>query len=257
MDIYQHFRKEEHAFIDKVLEWKDSVELQYSPKLTDFLDPREQEIVKLVIGKNTDVLLMENGGSEFTERKRMLLYPAYYSPSEDDFQLTLFQIEYPSKFVSIEHRQVLGSLMSIGLKRSKYGDILFENERIQMVVSKEIDSFIELNLQSIGKASISLKQIPFSEIIIHKEEWLQQSVTFSSMRLDVVVSTTTQISRQKAQIFINNGLVKVNWKIIENTTFDCKSGDIISIRGYGRVKLISTEGKTKKDKWRFIVGKQK
>ena len=45
-DIYQHFRQDERPFIDQALEWKQIVLDQYRMKLTDFLDPREQVIVK-------------------------------------------------------------------------------------------------------------------------------------------------------------------------------------------------------------------
>ena len=46
MSIYQHFRPEERGFIDQALNWKDFVENKYAPKLTDYLDPREQQILK-------------------------------------------------------------------------------------------------------------------------------------------------------------------------------------------------------------------
>ncbi len=52
MSIYQHFRPEEKEFIDQVLNWKEYVEQTYAPKLTDFLDPREQLILKMIIGES-------------------------------------------------------------------------------------------------------------------------------------------------------------------------------------------------------------
>jgi len=257
MDIYQHYRKEEHAFIDKVVGWKDAVEQQYSPKLTDFLDPRETEIVRSVIGNGPDVLVECFGGSETSERKRVFIFPSYYQPEEADFQLSLFQLDYPSKYVSIEHRQVLGTLMSIGLKRTKYGDILFNDDIVQLVVAKEIADFIKMNLQSIGKATIALRERSLSQIITTTEEWGEQSVSVSSLRIDTVIAAIYNVSRQKGQALIQSGLVKVNWKVIENPSFECKERDLFSVRGYGRSKLISIEGKTKKEKWRIIVGKQK
>ena len=56
MSIYQHFRPEERGFIDQVLNWKDFVENKYAPKLTDFLDPREQQILKMIIGQQTALI---------------------------------------------------------------------------------------------------------------------------------------------------------------------------------------------------------
>jgi RNA-binding protein YlmH len=65
------------------------------------------------------------------------------------------------------------------------------------------------------------------------------------------------LSRQKSQVLIGQGLVKVNWMVIESPSFECQMGDLISTRGFGRVKILSIEGKTKKDKWRITIGKQK
>ncbi|WP_077617748.1 RNA-binding protein [Bacillus sinesaloumensis] len=257
MNLYQHFRKEEHAFIDQVLEWKQLVENQYSPKLTDFLDPREQEIVKQVIGTNGDTLVDFFGGKEGLERKRALIYPTYFSPNEDDYNLSYFELKYPVKFVTVDHRKVLGSLMSLGLKRSKFGDILTHDERIQLIVAKEIADFVRMNLNSVGKATVSLTEIPVTEILLVNEDWTEQVVTVSSLRLDTVLSSVLNVSRQKVQALIENGLVKVNWKVIDQTSFECKESDVLSVRGYGRSKLHSIDGKTKRDKWRINVGRQK
>ncbi|THE14401.1 RNA-binding protein [Bacillus timonensis] len=257
MNLYQHFRKEEHAFIDQVLEWKQTVENQYSPKLTDFLDPREQEIVKQVIGTNGEILVDFFGGKDGLERKRALLYPTYFEPNEDDYHLAFFEVKYPVKFVTVDHRKVLGSLMSLGLKRTKFGDILTQDEQIQIVVANEIADYVRMNLTAVGKATISLSEINSTDLLEVNEEWTEQTVTVSSLRLDVVLSSILNLSRQKVQVLIENGLVKVNWKKIEQTSFECKETDVLSVRGYGRSKLHSIEGKTKKEKWRIIVGRQK
>jgi len=65
------------------------------------------------------------------------------------------------------------------------------------------------------------------------------------------------LSRQKAKLLVQNGLVKVNFKVVEQSSFEVEKGDLISIRGYGRSKVLSIEGKTKKEKWKIVVGKQK
>jgi RNA-binding protein YlmH len=257
MTIYQHFRTEEHAFIDHVVEWKESVISTYSPRLSDFLDPREQLIVKSIIGQDQEVLVRFFGGTEHAERRRALLYPSYYEPDEEDFQLQLFEIQYPQKFVSIEHPQVLGSLMSLGLKRSKYGDILFQEENIQLLVAKEISDFIKMNLVSIGRAKVVVMERKLDEIFHIVEEWKEEFRTVSSMRLDIIVAESYNLSRSKATPLIKGGVVKVNWKQIEETSFECKEGDIISVRGHGRCKICEIEGKTKRDKWRMKIGKAK
>lgn len=255
--IYQHFRNEEKQFIDQVLEWKDIVLNQYSPKLTDFLDPREQEIVASVIGENLDIKVMFSGGVQDTERKRAFIYPDYYQPHEEDFQLTLFEIHYASKFVSLQHRQVLGSLMSLGLKRSKFGDIRFYEEVVQFVCASENADYLRANFHEIGRAKVTLKEMSVEKLIPHVEDVQEIVTTVSSLRLDVVCSAIYTISRQKIQPLITNGLVKVNWKTVDSVSFECREGDTLSVRGFGRSKLVSMEGKTKKDRFRVIIHKQK
>ena len=90
MNIYQHFRPEEREFIDQVLNWKDYVETAYTPKLTDFLDPREQHILKTIIGENGNVKYQFFGGLSETERKRALIMPDYFIPTLEEFQISSF-----------------------------------------------------------------------------------------------------------------------------------------------------------------------
>ncbi|MBS8263382.1 RNA-binding protein [Mesobacillus boroniphilus] len=257
MSIYQHFRPEEREFIDQVINWKEYVEQNYAPKLTDFLDPREQQILSTVIGKHADVKWEFFGGAKGTERKRALLFPEYLEAKEEDFQIKLFGIDYAKKFVNIEHRQVLGSLMSLGLKRGKFGDILIDGDVVQFFAAEEIADYIRLQLESIGKASIGLSELPFENAVAIAEEWNEMNTTVSSLRLDTVMSALFNLSRQKSQLLIQHGQVKVNWTAIENTAFECGEGDVISARGYGRAKMITIEGKTKKDKYRVIAGRKK
>lgn len=252
--IYQHFRSEEKEFINQVLTWKESVEQYYSPKLTDFLDPRQQYIVRSIIGKHGEIKSQFFGGMDQTERKRAILYPEYYQPEINDFEISLFEIDYPKKFISLDHRKVLGSLMSLGLKREKFGDIIINKDRIQFFVSKEIDGFVKMHLQQIGRANITLKELPLNEAILPEEVWSEFEASTSSLRLDVILATAFRLSRNKAQALIQQGRTKVNWETIEEPAFDCDEGDVISARGHGRCTIFEVIGKTRKDKLRVRLG---
>ncbi|RDU38500.1 RNA-binding protein [Neobacillus piezotolerans] len=257
MNIYQHFRPGEREFIDQALQWKSQVESSYSVKLTDFLDPREQHILKMLIGETGEVRVAFWGGPDYVERKRALLLPDYAEAALDEFQISLIDIRYPSKFVTIEHPQVLGTLMSLGLKRGKFGDILNGEGKAQFLCASEVADFVKMQVESIGRASVSLSEIPMEQALEPAEAWTEDTMTVSSLRLDAVLAAIHHISRQKAQLFIQQGLVKVNWAEAANPAFEICEGDMISARGYGRSRLIAIEGKTKKEKWRIIAGKQK
>ncbi|RBW67357.1 RNA-binding protein [Bacillus taeanensis] len=256
MKVFQHFREDERSFVEQVLEWQEYVHDFYAIKRTDFLDPREQEIAEQIIGKQNDVKISFWGGSEYAERKRAIFYPDYYEPSLDDYGLMLYQVRYPSKFISIEHRDLLGALMGIGLKRLKFGDILIRDNNVQVVVAEEIAEFVEWNLESVGRSAIKLEQSPFSEIIQLQEKWDEQTGTVSSMRLDAILSEIYHLSRSKVIPYIQSGLVKVNWKRVESSSYECEPGDYLSVRGLGRSKIIEVSGKTKKDKCRIVYGRK-
>lgn len=256
-DIYQHFREEEHALIDKILEWKETVEIQYRMKLTDFLDPREQFILQSIIGNHGDVKVKFFGGSDQVERKRAIFFPDYRIPDIDDFQISVFEINYPKKFVTLEHRQVLGALMSIGLKREKYGDILIKDDVVQIIIAKEIENFVKLHFNEVGNTSISLQNVSFDYIIQPNVFIDEKMTTVTSLRLDAVCSAIYNLSRQKTKVLIQNGHVKVNWKKVEDPSFELFEGDLISTRGFGRSKVLEIEGRTKKDKWKVKVGQVK
>ena len=92
-----------------------------------------------------------SGGIEGAERQRVLLFPDYYSLEQTDFQICLFEIVYPKKFITLEHRQILGTLMSLGLRREKFGDILIQNDQIQFIAAEEIRTYLSVNLEKSEK----------------------------------------------------------------------------------------------------------
>jgi RNA-binding protein YlmH len=257
MSIYQHFRPEEKEFIDHALNTIEQVTFSYAPKLTDFLDPRQQQILGSLLGQGDEVKIRFFGGASEVERKRALLFPDYYSPEQSDFQLCLFEIVYPKKFITLDHRQVLGTLMSLGLKREKFGDILIQNDQVQFIAAEEMETYLTVNLEKVGKASVTIQKIPFMNMIQVEESWGEHHYTVSSLRLDTILATALQISRQKVQALIGSGKVKVNFKQTEKTSADCQVGDTISIRGFGRCKIISINGQSKKEKWKITLGKKK
>lgn len=252
-NVYQHFRKDEHPFIDSIFGWVDQVENQYSPYLTEFLDPRQTYILENLVRQRSDLHFLFYGGYEQAERKRCLIYPDYYEPTQDDFDIQLFEIIYPKKFTLLSHGQILGTLVNSGLKRESFGDIISDSERWQFFVNRKIEQFLTLQIEKIGNVSIRLEKRKYTEVIFPKDEWVQEMIILSSLRLDNLISGIYNISRQRSKQLIESGKVKVNW--IENIRPDFLVYllDVVSVRGFGRIKIQVIEGKTKKNKLRVLV----
>ena len=74
--IYQHFSQDDIPFIDKGLEWIKRVEDTYAPVLTPFINPHQEQILRVLAG--TYGLGYQSSGDFLpTESVRVLLYPEY------------------------------------------------------------------------------------------------------------------------------------------------------------------------------------
>ncbi len=214
--------------------------------MTSFLDPRGQYILEVIVGSFEDMKVSYFGGQS-AERKRAIIVPSYFEPTEGDFEEVLIQINYPEKFVSIQHQHVLGTLMSLGIEREQVGDILV-GDTIQFVLTKQLESYIMMELTKIKGATVKLDSIPFKDMIQSKENWNIHHSTVSALRLDVVLKEMIRKSRSIAKQLIEKKRVKVNHTLIDSPDFQLQNNDLLSIQGFGRARIIDIGGKTKKEK---------
>lgn len=214
--------------------------------MTSFLDPREQYILEVIVGSFEDMKVSYFGGQS-AERKRAIIAPSYFEPTEGDFEEVLIQINYPEKFVSIQHQHVLGTLLSLGIEREQVGDILV-GDTIQFVLTKQLESYIMMELTKIKGATVKLDSIPFKDMIQSKENWNIHHSTVSALRLDVVLKEMIRKSRSIAKQLIEKKRVKVNNTLIDSPDFQLQNNDLLSIQGFGRARIIDIGGKTKKEK---------
>lgn len=253
--ILQHFRKDEQPFIETAIGWIREVEDTYSPKLTGFLDPRQLRIVESLAGSSS-LIVGSNGAFPDAERRRVLIYPDYFVPERDDYRIAMFNVKYASKFLSLDHKDILGSMMSLGIDRSKFGDIRVANDEVQFAVVDELNDYMTANFISIGKAKVTVEESHRPEDWIETTDtWTEEMYIVSSLRLDVVTAALVNIARPKAASLIHGGKVKLNWAVRDQPAFELQESDMISIRGSGRFKVIAIEGRTRKDKIRLVVGK--
>ena len=144
--------------------------------------------------------------------------------------------------------------MGTGMKREMFGDIMSDGERWQVFVTESVSNYISTQLNKVGNISVRLETKDYTDIITPIDDWTIERDTVSSLRVDTVISSIYNISRQRAKELVTGGKVKVNWTPHERPDFELDMLDILSIRGYGRIQIREIEGKTKKDKWRIQFG---
>lgn len=256
MGLYQHFRPEEHVYIDRALEWIEHASERHQLRLTDFLDPRQAHILNALAGNEPDIQLKLNGGSEQAERVRAILAPAYYTLEQSDFELAVVKLtSTDQRFTQLKHPDVLGSILGLGVRRDKLGDIHLHDAYCHCVTSIEIAEFIHLHLQQVHRVQIVTEIIPLADLIAKPDEFTEMEYTVASMRLDAVLSEAARQSRAKTLQPIRTGACKVNWKVEQNPAIEVGAGDVISLKGFGRIRILAVDGPTRKGRMRVKAGK--
>lgn len=231
-------------FIDSLL----VVEQKNISYITDFMTPNEIEYCKRAINTfySGDYEILPDRDS--CERNCILLHSVGEYFDEDDY------IDYISCARindNIDHRDVLGSILGLGISRNKIGDIIFTDDEIIIILKNSLTNFVISNLNSIGKYKVEFRRvdkIDFNKIQDSSKSYIG---IVSSLRIDVVLSEITNLSRKNTGILIKSGKIKINHEVSNKNHIELEEGDLISVRGYGRYRLNEVLGKTRKDKLRI------
>ena len=252
-ELYQHFAAEDIPFIDKGLEWLRQVDEHYAPILSPFINPHQVFILG-TLGNNRGIKTFSSTSHVPSEYARVILAPDYFTPSLEDFEMVLLEIEYPSKFQQLTHSKILGTVLNrLGIDRKLFGDILVTEEKAQIIVDQRFITLFQDGIQKISKLPVSLVERPFSDRIESKDEYQEKEVLVSSLRLDAFLSSILKLSRSQTSALVEKKLVQVNYHIVEKSDYQVKIGDLISVRRFGRIVLLKENGQTKKDKKKLTV----
>ena len=215
---------------------------------TCFLSPRELELAKYLFGNEPGLYAF--GGYEDAERKMLIYLPDYLEEDslyEEDSPLVCLRATYFEKD-DLSHRDFLGSLMGSGIARETVGDICVGKGCCDFFVTAEIAPYIHQNFLSAGRTKLHLEQIPLLEAQIPEPEVKEIKDTLASLRLDSVISSGFRIGRSLASQYVSAGKAAIDGLPCEKPDKAVSEGMKISVRGLGKIKLVSVNGRTKKDR---------
>lgn len=162
------------------------------------------------------------------------------------YPIECLDIRWNTKFASAGHRDILGAMMGLSIEREMTGDIVIAGEGLAyLFVISDMADYIIANLESAGRASLKIARHE-GEMICPEPEGMHIRVTLASQRLDAFVSAGYDLSRSEAQKLINGGLVKLNHVPETRTDHQVSEGDLISVRGHGRMKIEALLGQTRR-----------
>lgn len=254
--LEKYKKQEDRLLLSKVLDKSKFCLEKNKIETTDFLDLSQKELVSkfLQVCKNEQYIFY--GGLENAERTVAIFYPEkleeIIKENKFDFNtiFSVIRITLPNELKgTYEHRNYLGALMKLGLKREKIGDIIVYEEGADIIVKPEIEEFLITNLNELTRFNKSkIEKIKLNEIKQIEKVKIEEKITVSSMRLDNIVSEIARCSRNKADELLIGERVLVNFETITKASKEIKEKDIITIRGKGRFEIIEILGNSKKRK---------
>ena len=250
-DILKHIlNKDDKILYSKVLEQLIFSNKKYEKTFSEFLPPlKATEILQYIKKNNTFQNVEIFGGYENAERVMLGFCPEYLELEKNDFPICILEITYNEKYSrELTHRDFLGSLIGLGIDRSKIGDIILDGNKAICFVEQDIANYIEFNLEKVGSTKIKIKSSSLKEYEIPKQNFEEKTIIVASLRLDSVLGHSFNLARGKISDLIKGEKAFLNWALETSPAKIVKENDIITLRNFGRIKILNISGKTKKDR---------
>ena len=247
---------EDRLLLAKVLDRAEQAERRSIPAATDFLSPAQrvqaEDLLRLAgISENAFASL---GGYPEAERRILLFLPDWLDREDAGSQSPLRCLRAAFRPEEAPtHRDLLGSLMGLGIVREKVGDILVSPDSADLIVLDTVADFLLQNWTSAGRTHLTVMAIEPENLRVPEIRMEEVRDTVSSLRLDAVIASALRMARGKAAELVERGAVQVNWRPCAKPDKLLSEGDTVSARGFGKFQLAQVGGLTKKGRIAIVV----
>ena len=247
---------EDRLLLAKVLDRAAQARDRSVPAATDFLSPaqRAQALDLLRLANVPETSYTALGGWEGAERRILLFLPDWLEAEDagDHAPLRCLRASFRED-EGLSHRDLLGSLMGLGVVREKLGDILVSPDGADLVVLDTVATFLLQNWTSAGRAKLTVSAIDPEDLRIPEVRCREVRDTVSSLRLDAVCASALHMARGKAAALIESGKVQLNWRECVKPDKLLSEGDVVSARGLGKFELAEVGSVTRKGRTSILV----
>lgn len=233
--------------------------------ITPFLSPKDRLRAERYLSAE-GIPFRSFGGYVEAERQRIYLLPDYMD-MEGTLHELLSSFSLDSEIVTLRiagsgyrtlgHRDFLGALLSLGLERSVLGDLAVNEKGTEAFLFCEtaIADFLMTEMQSVGNDKVRLLRVNAEEIELPTRRTQAISDTVASPRLDSIVAALCGLSREKARQTVCAGLVELNYEREDRPDRTVSAESVISVRGFGKYRVLSVTDHTKKGRIRLLAEK--
>lgn len=237
---------EERMLLARVLDKREQCLRRSAPVHTAFLSPAQCAAVQRLLtqcGARDGFVF--HGGFDGAERRMLFFLPDWQEePDIDDTICHISSKLYETE--SVSHRDVLGSLMGMGVAREMIGDILVQEDALHVLAASEIADFLIAGWDSAGRAHISPQCAALADVPDAAPSVREIRDTVAAPRLDALVAAGFSASRSRAAELVESGRVQLNYRVCTKSAQMGAEGDVISVRGMGKLTVAQIGGTTKK-----------
>ena len=236
---------EDRLLLARVLDKYEQSQRKNIPAATPFLSPWEQQLAQALLnaaGVRDGYGL--DGGYEEAERKLLVFLPDWMEEAEGE--LVFLRASFHGQDSTLTHRDILGSLMGLGVERDRLGDILVSPHSADIIAAPSLRDFFLREWGEAGRVKLSVVEIGREELILPQVQVKLIRDTVSSLRLDAVTATAFSMSRGRAAELIAAGRVNLDHVPCLKPDKPVAEGAVLTARGFGRARLREVGGLSKK-----------
>lgn len=248
---------EERVLLARVLDKLELAQNRGVPAHTPFLSPGEQASVTDLLNSVGRPRHLFWGGYPDSERQVCLLLADWQEEdgvlTDPEGPLTAIEAKFPAD-APLTHRDILGSLMGLGVTREVLGDILLPQPGLcQVVVLREAASILLSQWEGAGRYKVSLSEIPLQQLTPKPAQVKTIRDTVATPRLDAVVASGFSLSRSKAAALVAAGKVSLNHRECLKADRQVGEGDVLTCRGLGKCVVKEVPGQSKKGRTMLVI----
>ena len=235
---------EERVLLGHILDKYDQCRQRNLPTNTAFLSPAEaqgaRDLLRAAAIHEGFALL---GGYEGAERRMLFFLPDWQEEADaSDAMVFLRAAWHESEHPT--HRDLLGSLMALGVERETSADL---------IVSAGVAQYLLDNWTGAGRTALRLTAIGADALRVPEQKVKEIRDTVATLRLDAVTAAGFSMSRGKAAELIAAGRVQKNYREVTKGDASVTQGDVISARGLGKFEVAEVGGLSKKGRTGILL----
>jgi RNA-binding protein YlmH len=242
---YTSNKEGEEHILSRLADLQERCQRIGQPCFLGFLDEFQQKVCASAL-RRSPLYSRFFGGYEDAERMFLCLSP-WEGVEEEQFPIACAEVSFRPQD-GLTHRDLLGSLMGLGLKREVVGDIVMGEDRAKVYLASQVLEAVLSQLTRVGRAGVSCSSVPLGGTGNRRYQEIAGSI--SSLRLDCVVAFLGNLSRTAAAQAIAGGQVSIDGQPEISQTRLVEEGEKISIRGTGKFVFDNQLGLSKKNKLR-------